>query len=741
MPFEGGKRTRFGQLLSATGKTTAGSSSSPDSEFGFFAMFVYSSVLDDGKSSSLEGSSQNIILPNLSSRLPGNLTSRRHLRVFQDCGLLNFAAVNNKASGLTVMKSDEFLRRFSVLSFLSSKDGKDLKSLAIRLKKGGKTPHATHTWQGLKLLPLNRDNFNGSIVKIMENCRLSNDLYFVSTEWVLLSTTAMSQLQLEFLKRSISCRRIQHWWRRQRQQKSTLTEIPNFLLSTSPVSTMTDGSISGTTASPIAFKDVNTPEAVDERSAYQSDCDSSKGAAYVVANTVVSNVSVPQNYSIQQQILPQQMPPKSQHLRKPRRPPPSSGIAWYEPKHPRPPAYPPNTTKSERVVKFIESPAPRYLGRHQSTSAQSNEPHGTNLRRSVSARSVDNQQAPCVSTTTESRPLACSNSSHGGNITRENLGGVQRRIRRRASELQDLHDRRPVSWHVDQVEAQLIAHKEKQRLLNGQGSPVLSRTRNPSAREQDNQSRRIVRVTSDLSQSRSPNRAGVAARFSDPHFPFCPAKSPEAQREEYARVQAEITRGEYRRARELRASSPTRNNYGDDIEIPANKRQSYSPTSSKSSNSFNKSTLHGSYPDFRLLYSEESSNPHSQPYDNKSNHKEMNGAKARPQGFPTGVNHRYSSGNHPPRRPVTTVFDGPLTPNPFCIIPSRNSSPSHEQARISRMAFMSSPMGGKIVIPVNGRKASSPVIPTAGIPSTKAFVVDNRSLNTSKGCSRTICYE
>lgn len=38
-------------------------------------------------------------------------------------------------------------------------------------------------------------------------------------------------------------------------------------------------------------------------------------------------------------------------------------------------------------------------------------------------------------------------------------------------------------------------------------------------------------------------------------------KSPEAQREEFLRVQAEITRGEYRRSRELTASPPRKNGY------------------------------------------------------------------------------------------------------------------------------------------------------------------------------------
>lgn len=34
------------------------------------------------------------------------------------------------------------------------------------------------------MLPLSRNYFNASIVKIMENCGLSNGLYFVSTDLV-----------------------------------------------------------------------------------------------------------------------------------------------------------------------------------------------------------------------------------------------------------------------------------------------------------------------------------------------------------------------------------------------------------------------------------------------------------------------------------------------------------------------------------------------------------------------------
>lgn len=119
----------------------------------------------------------------------------------------------------------------------------------------------------------------------------------------------------------------------------------------------------------------------------------------------------------------------------------------------------------------------------------------------------------------------------------------------------------------------------------------------------------------------------------------------------------------------------------------------------------------------------------------------MNAAAARPQGLPPGAIRRRSSNNQPRRRPVTTVFDGPLTPNLLFISPSRNSSPPREQMRMPRMAFMSSPMGGKVVIPVNGRNASLPAVPVAGNPSTKTYEVDNYGFNGSEGFSRTLCYD
>lgn len=46
----------------------------------------------------------------------------------------------------------------------------------------------------------------------------------------------------------------------------------------------------------------------------------------------------------------------------------------------------------------------------------------------------------------------------------------------------DLGERRPVSWHVDQMEAQVIAHMEKQKVLNGEGSPIFLRRRSSFAK-------------------------------------------------------------------------------------------------------------------------------------------------------------------------------------------------------------------------------------------------------------------
>ncbi|VUZ44370.1 unnamed protein product [Hymenolepis diminuta] len=553
------------------------------------------SVLDDGRSSSLDLHPQNITLPLLSPPLSGNLTLQRHLRVFQDSGLLNFAAINTEASGLTVMKSDEFLRRFSVLNPLQSDEGKSLKSLARKLGMGAKLPSAVNSWKGLKMLPLSRNYFSASIVKIMENCGLLNGLYFVSTDLILLSTSAMNHLKLELLKRSISSRCIQRWWRQHCQQRQRLQDISNFLFTTSVTSMNSSSNNYTTTATPSnPIKDIIFPEVNDTKSILEDDRDAACAPVYVVANTVLSNVPVPQSYNLQpQQISPQPISPTSQKANKnSKRPPPSSGIAWFEPRHQRPPAFPSVALKPERIVSFVENPAPRYLGRNQSVSApHNNEPQETNLRRSSSVRAFDFRQhnayipdaPPIVLTTSkDSRPLARSNSSNiGCNVCRENLGGVQRRVRRRTTEMPtDLGERRPVSWHVDQMEAQVIAHMEKQKVLNGEGSPILLRRRNSFAKvPAGDQHRDIRRVTSELSQSRSPYRRSggndIAASLAAPRSPSQSAKSPESQREEFLRVQSEIMRGEYRRSRELTTSPPRQNNYPVRREITPDTQQNY----------------------------------------------------------------------------------------------------------------------------------------------------------------------
>lgn len=118
------------------------------------------------------------------------------------------------------------------------------------------------------------------------------------------------------------------------------------------------------------------------------------------------------------------------------------------------------------------------------------DPPGVNLRRSNSARSVDNHQITFVSSpvdSNEGRPLIRSNSTNVGNVGREGQGGVQRRIRRKVSDLPELGARRPVSWHVDQMEAQVSAHLEKQRLLNGGYSPVSGRRGLSAARVAEDQ--------------------------------------------------------------------------------------------------------------------------------------------------------------------------------------------------------------------------------------------------------------
>ncbi len=75
----------------------------------FFLLF--DSVLDN----ILENNSNNAndtVLPELSPSIPGELTSRRHLKAFKDSGILNFAAVNNSGAGLDVMTGREFCKRY-----------------------------------------------------------------------------------------------------------------------------------------------------------------------------------------------------------------------------------------------------------------------------------------------------------------------------------------------------------------------------------------------------------------------------------------------------------------------------------------------------------------------------------------------------------------------------------------------------------------------------------------------------
>ena len=54
--------------------------------------------------------------------------------MFQSSGLLNFAAINQTASGLTVLRTDDFLRKFDLLSHLESYWGPDLKAIATKLQ-------------------------------------------------------------------------------------------------------------------------------------------------------------------------------------------------------------------------------------------------------------------------------------------------------------------------------------------------------------------------------------------------------------------------------------------------------------------------------------------------------------------------------------------------------------------------------------------------------------------------------
>ncbi|VDO04068.1 unnamed protein product [Rodentolepis nana] len=769
-------------------------------------------VFDDGRSSSPDNHPQSTCLPFLLPPLSGNLTSQRHLRVFQESGLLNFAVNNNAASGLTVMKSNEFLRQFSVLNHLQTDDTKDLKALARKLRMGGKLPYTTNTWKGLKALPLSRNYFNDCIVKIMEKCRLSTDLYFVSSDWVLLTLSAVNHLKLELMKRTMYSRRIQRWWRQRRQQRQMLQDISNFLITTSMTSTNANSNDYGvTTTLSDSIKNVIFPAVNDTRSTNAADCDAVHGPVYVVANTVLSNVPVPQSYSLPpQQISPQRVSPTSQKFNsKIKRPPPSSGIAWYEPRYQRPPAFPPVAPKPERVVSFVENSAPRYLSRNPSTSAPyNNEPQETNLRRSSSARAFDIQQqttyipdssSTVLTASKDIRPLARSNSSNGGsNFNRENLGGVQRRIRRRVTEIPaDLGARRPVSWHVGQMEAQVIAHMEKQKLLNGEVSPVLLRRRNSPAKvSADDQRRRSTasvfgkyqfadvkadatpqqslsstcrngeedgrekqgtresrcrdtrRVTSEFPQSRSPYRMrssnGIAAGLAASRSPPRSTKSPEAQREEFLRVQSEIKRGEYRRSRELTTSPPRQNSHLIRREMTPDIQQPSHSLSSHSTKTCYNSSLYGSIPDFRLFSSDEPNYPQTQPYFTRLEHAErMNGAVSK-QSHGAPPNKILKPPHNPPRRrPVSTVFDGPLTPNIFPFnLPSRNHSPPREPIRPPRMTFSSSPMDGKVIIPVSGRKSSLPAMPISARLPVNAYDMDTHGLKSiGGGCIRNFCYD
>ena len=123
------------------------------------------------------------------------------------------------------------------------------------------------------------------------------------------------------------------------------------------------------------------------------------------------------------------------------------------------------------------------------------EPQIVNLRRSNSARSVDNQQYAYVPTNptppNEIRQLTRSISTSVGAVNRDNQGGnpggVQRRLRQKTSDAADLSNRRPVSWHVDQMEAQVIAHLEKQKVLNGEVPPVNLRRASSGSRMADDQ--------------------------------------------------------------------------------------------------------------------------------------------------------------------------------------------------------------------------------------------------------------
>ena len=279
---------------------------------------------------------------------------------------------------------------------------------------------------------------------------------------------------------SFITRRIQRWWRQRRQQRLALMDISNFLLPNSKASSSTSSS-----SSPNKFISA-------DRKFFSNSPEPMNIPAYIVTNTVVSHLPISQNYKIQQIAPLYQQQPQQQQMpqKKPRRPPPSSGIAWFEPKHQRPPAYPP-TPRNEKTVTFVENPIPRILSRQSTTVFTPTEPNTVSLRRSNSARSVDNQAFTYTSTPSgpiDSRRLMRSSSINVSVVNRDgNSNGVQRRLRRRTSEIPDLANRRPVSWHVDQMEAQVLAHLEKQKVLNGEIPGVNLRRASSGSRMADDQ--------------------------------------------------------------------------------------------------------------------------------------------------------------------------------------------------------------------------------------------------------------
>ncbi|KAL5971714.1 hypothetical protein TSMEX_000540 [Taenia solium] len=695
------------------------------------------SVLDDGRSRVVDCQPQAITLPHLSPPLSGQLTSHRHLRVFQESGLLNFAAINSSASELIVVKADEFLRSFAMLDSLPSNAQRSLTALASQLMKAGKRPCGTYEWQGLTMKPPNSAFFNDKIVKIVDNCGLLGDLYFVSRDWVLLSTTALKQLKLELLKRSISSRRIQRWWRCQHQQRLALMDISNFLLHPATATTNTT-TVSGVNNSS------SPSEVADKR--FMLPHEGRGVPAYVVTNSVVSNIMMSQSYEIPQ------VSPHLQQQQKPKRPPPSAGIAWFEPRHQRPPAYPP-VSRNERLVTFVESPVTRVLGRQHSVFVPSDTP-AVNLRRSNSARSVDNHQITFVSSPVDSndgRSLIRSNSTNVGNIGREGQGGVQRRVRRKASDLPELGARRPVSWHVDQMEAQVSAHLEKQRLLNGGYSPVSGRRGLSAVRIGEDQRYGPRRDTFEHGQpQRSASGNGGIFHPITSNLSSLLSRSPlsaEAQREEYARVQAEITRGEFRCPRQTNSSPSGRLACAGRVET-LDSRLNNNPHSPQSPKSYNAPPAHGSHPDVRIVSSEDSVNPHPQSYglsstsasNNSSSGKkrDVDGAVGRSYGLQLGIARPPSNVHR--RRPQTTLFDGPLTPNLLLISPAATPTQSAEQPRNPRVAFVTSSAGGKVVIPVGGRKSSAPSLPKFTAPAARGGTVDHRGLK-APGCPRSYCYD